>query len=301
LRIVHIDTGAEMRGGQHQVVLLIEALRTAGHESILLAKKDSPLWNAAGDKGIRCYAAGAREVWKRSGDAHIVHAHDAHGHSMAASGSRLPFVVSRRVGFPVKRNALSRLKYSKAARYIAVSQFVAEQLKAAQIPEEKIDVVYDGVPDLGLAEPWSPEFPAITLASADPEKGRDLVERAAAHSGIEVVFSSDLPKDLKRACMFVYISRNEGLGSAALLAMKMGVPVIASAVGGLKEVFVDGVSGLHVNNDVTEIIRAMRRVLANAAATRQIVVKAQERVEEMFTVEHMLRGTLGSYARVFGS
>lgn len=290
-----------MRGGQHQVMLLIEALRSAGHESLLLARKGSPLWDAAGEQGIRCHPASSREVWKRSGDAHVVHAHDAHAHSMAVSGSRLPFVVSRRVAFPVKRTALSRMKYAKPARYLAVSNFVAEQLKSARVPAEKIDVVYDAAPMVEPAEAWSPEFPAVTLASKDPEKGRDLVERAAAHSGIEMLYSEDLPKDLKRASMFVYITRSEGLGSAALLAMSMGVPVVGSAVGGLKEIFTDGVSGLYVNNEVTEIIRAMRKVLASAAATRQMIAAGQARIAEAFTVEHMLRGTLGAYARVFGA
>lgn len=290
-----------MRGGQHQVLLLIEALRSAGHESILLARKDSPLWNAAANQGIRLHGASSREVWKRSGDAHIVHAHDAHAHSMAASGSRLPFVVSRRVAFPVKRSPLSRLKYAKPARYLAVSRFVASQLEAAKVPADKIDVVYDAAPPVTPGEPWSPEFPAVTLASKDPEKGRDLVERAAAHAGIEMIYSDDLQRDLKRASMFVYITRSEGLGSAALMAMQMGVPVIASAVGGMSEIFTDGVSGLYVNNDVTEIIRAMRKVLASGAATRQIIAAAHARITDAFTVEHMLRGTLTGYARVFGA
>jgi hypothetical protein len=290
-----------MRGGQYQVLLLIEALRGAGHDSVLLAKQGSPLWKEAVERGVRCYPAGAREIWKRSGDAHVVHAHDARAHSLAASVSRLPFVVSRRVAFPVKRNALSRLKYAKAARYLAVSKFVAGQLETAQVPSEKIDVVYDAASPAEPAETWSPEFPAVALASKDPEKGRDLIERAAAHSGIEVLYSEDLTRDLKRASMFVYITRSEGLGSAALLAMKMGVPVIASAVGGLKEVFTDSISGWYVNNDVSEIIRAMRRILTNGAATRQVIASAQARIEEAFTVEHLLRGTLTSYARVFGS
>jgi hypothetical protein len=301
LQIVHIDTGDEMRGGQHQLLLLMEALRSAGHESILLAKQTSAVLERARELGIRCYPASSRELWKRSGDAHIVHAHDAHAHTMAASASRVPFVVSRRVAFPVKRTALSRLKYGKAARYLAVSKFVAQQLEAAKIPSERIDVVYDAAPPISPGQPWSPEFPAVTLGTKDPEKGRDLIERAAAHSGIETIFSDDLPQVLKRASMFVYITRNEGLGSAALLAMQMGVPVIASAVGGLKEVLVDGVSGLYVNNEVSEIIKAMRKILANTNATRQMIAAAHARIEESFTVEHMLRGTLGSYARVFGA
>ena len=44
--------------------------------------------------------------------------------------------------------------------------------------------------------------------------------------------------------MFVYITESEGLGSAVLLAMAAGTPVIASRVGGLPEAIEDGVNGL---------------------------------------------------------
>jgi glycosyltransferase involved in cell wall biosynthesis len=287
-----------MRGGQRQVVLLLRALRQARHQSVLLARKYSPLWHAAEQAGFAAYPAQSTELWKRSSDCDLVHAHDAHAHTIAVTASRRPFVVSRRVSFLVKTGLLSALKYRKAARYLAVSQIVMEQLKAANISQDKIDLVYDAVGDVEPAEPWSPEFPAVALASRDPDKGRDLIERAAAHSGIEVIYSDDLPRDLKRASMFVYITRNEGLGSAALLAMKMGVPVVASAVGGLHEVFIDGESGLYVNNDVTDIIKAMRRIFANTGLAHKLITAGKARIEERFTVEHMLQATLASYRRV---
>ena len=73
----------------------------------------------------------------------------------------------------------------------------------------------------------------VALSLEDPAKGRDLVERAAVAAGVPIVLSQDLNADLQNASLFLYISRSEGLGSAALLAMSLGVPVIASRVGGL--------------------------------------------------------------------
>ena len=300
LRVLHIDTGAEMRGGQHQVVLLLKALRDAGHQSTLLARSRSPLWQAASDAGIPVYRASARNVWKHSKRSEIVQAHDARAHTLAAFASRQKFVVSRRVGFPVNRNIASAWKYRKASRFLAVSNFVAKELQTAKIPEDKIDVVYDAVERVPGSETWSPEYPAVALASKDPQKGRTLVEQAAKASGIEMLFSDDLARDLRRASMFVYITRSEGLGSAALLAMNMGVPVIASRVGGLAEVFVDGVSGIYVNNDVTEIVRAMRRVLGTRTQAQSLIDAGKARVAECFTVEQLLRSTLNAYGRAFG-
>ena len=42
MRILHLDAGREMRGGQWQVLRLIEGLAAAGVESILMARENAP-------------------------------------------------------------------------------------------------------------------------------------------------------------------------------------------------------------------------------------------------------------------
>jgi glycogen synthase len=181
---------------------------------------------------------------------------------------------------------------------LAVSHCVAEQLLAADVPAGKIDIVFDGVEPAASTGEWGIDYPAVALASADPRKGRDLVEQAAAAAGIPVHYSSDLEKDLRRASMFVYITRSEGLGSAALLAMSMGIPVVASRVGGLPEAIVDGESGILVSNESPAIARAMRRVLENSALTQAVIANARRRVRKLFSRERLVEGTLNAYRRV---
>lgn len=294
---MHIDTGREMRGGQHQVLLLLKALREAGHQSTLLAREKSPLWSAATAQEFPVYAAGIKQVWQYSRDADVVHAHDGRAHTAAALASRCKFVVSRRVAFPVRGSIASIWKYQRAARFLAVSHSVARELELGGIRKEKIDIVYDGVELQEHTEEWKPEYPALALASRDVKKGRDLVEQAAEIAGMAVVFSEDLARDLRRASMFVYITRSEGLGSAALLAMNMGVPVIVSRVGGLTEVVADRVSGILVENDPREIARAMRSVFDQPAFSVGLIERARARIAQCFTLGHLLRGTLLSYAR----
>jgi glycosyltransferase involved in cell wall biosynthesis len=300
VRILHIDTGAEMRGGQHQVLLLMKQLREAGHECELLAREHGPLWRAGIGADFSTGTAKGSAVLARSGKFDIVHAHDARAHSLAAVSSRRRFVVSRRVAFPVRKSAASSMKYKRAARYLAVSQFVASELKKAGIPERKIDVVYDAIDSPVLSDAWNPEYPAVALATADPQKGRDLIESSAKTSGVEVLYSDDLMRDLTRASIFVYISRSEGLGSAVLLAMQMGVPVIASSVGGLSEIFSDGESGIYVRNEVADIVKAMRRVLANRPLALKLIESGRKRIAEAFTKEHLLAGTIAAYERALG-
>lgn len=279
MRILHIDTGKEIRGGQIQLALTVKGLREAGHDCAVLTGHE----------------LGLAVVWSRSKAFDLVHAHDAHAHTMAALVSRRPFVVSRRVAFPVKRTPTSRWKYARARRFIAVSQFVARELEAAGVPNDKIDIVYDGVEIERAAAGWNAANPAVALGSADPQKGRRLVEQAGHIAGIPIVFSINLTRDLLNASMFVYVTQSEGLGSAALLAMAMGVPVIASRVGGLNEVFEDEVSGLFVANRTEEVAAAMRMVRENPTLAATLISEGKRRVQEKFSKERLIEGTLKSY------
>jgi Glycosyl transferases group 1/Glycosyltransferase Family 4 len=300
VQIVHIDTGPEMRGGQYQVLLLLSALQNAGHQLTLLARKGSPLFVRANQAGFRTVPASLLSVLRCSAAADIVHVHDARAHFMASVAARAPFVVSRRVAFPVKRSPASRWKYARAVRYLAVSRFVAKVLQEAGVNPEKIDVVYDAAAEAGSGA-YDRSAPAVAPASADPQKGRDLVTAAAGISHLPVRFSENLTRDLQRASMLVYITRSEGLGSAALLAMAMGIPVVASYVGGLAEVFEHGISGLYTTNEPHKISEAMLRLLQCPGLAERLIVNAKLRVQERFSVKAMLQSTLASYKRALNA
>jgi glycosyltransferase involved in cell wall biosynthesis len=265
-----------------------------------MARQGSPLFEAAADAGIQVEAAGLPPMFRSSRKLDLVHAHDAHAHTTSAFAARCPFVVSRRVAFPVKRSLASRWKYKRAARYLAVSQFVARELRQAGVDIEKIDVVPDGVPDLepGL---WDPRAPAVALASQDPQKGRDLVTAAAGLASIDVVFSNNIIAHLRRASMFVYITHSEGLGSAALIAMAMGIPVIASRVGGLAEVFEDRASGIYTENSVDEIASAMRRIVNEEIRIQPLIENARKLAETKYSVHQLINRTLASYERALNA
>jgi len=130
-----------------------------------------------------------------------------------------------------------------------------------------------------------------TLARLEPEKGIDVLIRAAALAvhdvpGLRVVVAGEGGRrsalarliaetrapvelvgfrpagEILGTCDFyVQPSRAEAFGMAAAEAMAAGLPVIASAVGGLPEVVVDGVTGLLVPpNDPKALAVAMVRI-----------------------------------------
>ena len=296
MHILHIDLGREMRGGQHQVLLLLKALRVAGHSFTLLTRRASPLFEAANRLKFNVEDVSMMKIRRLSAEHDLVHAHDSRSHTLAALMSRKPFVVSRRVAFPVKTSAFSKWKYGRAARFLAVSEFVAGKLRQAGVTQLKIDVIHDAV-EPAQVQGWSQNAPVIALASDDPQKGRDLLERVSRTCGIPIVFSNNLIQDFAHASAFVYISRSEGFGSAALLAMSMGVPVIASRIDGMVEVVEDGVSGLLVENEVLAIAKAIRRIRMNSELAKTVIQNAHHRAEALFSPSTLLMKTLASYRR----
>ena len=141
----------------------------------------------------------------------------------------------------------------------------------------------------------------VAPATADPKKGSDLVKLAAEITCLPVVFSANLPADLPRARCLLYLSRSEGLGSAALLAMAFGVPVIASRAGGLLEAVRDGETGILTDNRLEPIAAAMRRLWDSPAEAFQMGVRARRRVEEEFAVKRMVDRTFDAYREVAGA
>jgi len=291
MRILHLDAGREMRGGQWQVLRLVEGLAAAGIESTLLARPDAPLFEAVRKGGWRVEPMGLTRAVMLARKHDLVHAHDARSHTLGAIVRGAPLVVSRRVMFAVG----SRWKYGRARRYLAVSEFVKRVLMAGGVPEEKISVVYDGVPVLE-SEPGSA---ILAPANAgDPQKGAPLAMEAARLAGVEIQLSTDLERDLRRAAVFVYVTHSEGLGSGVLLAMSAGVPAVASNVGGLPEVISHRENGLLVDNVAAEIAAAIRELRDDPAMARRLGGAGRRTVIERFTVDHMVRRTIEVYWQV---
>jgi glycosyltransferase involved in cell wall biosynthesis len=226
----------------------------------------------------------------------LVHAHDARAHTIGLLAAK-PLVVSRRVAFPVGRGVASGWKYRRAAHYIAVSRCVERTLIDVGVDSEKITVVYDGVP----VDCWPKKVECTQVLAVDmddPGKGKKIVEAAAAFADIPVHFSDNLIRDLPAAALFVYITDLEGLGSAVLLAMAARTPVLASRVGGLPEIVEDGTTGVLTSNEPRAVARQIQRLLADPLLASRLAARARSRVENEFSLDRMVNGTLQVYERI---
>jgi len=174
---LHLDAGREFRGGQRQVLYLLEGLRARGYRVLLCSPRQSPLHERAAAAGIPCapltlrsgldFASAVRLVrLVRDGEFDIVHAHDAHSHSiaMAAQGiGRLPalgqrLVVTRRsIGQAAGR--LDKLKYAQPGiTYVAISNAARDSLLRLGVQPGRIAVVPSGIAPRPAArrgdDPW---------------------------------------------------------------------------------------------------------------------------------------------------
>jgi L-malate glycosyltransferase len=114
-----------------------------------------------------------------------------------------------------------------------------------------------------------------------------------------VVFAgqqTDVAGCLAAADIVAMPSLKEGLGVAALEAMAAERPVVASRVGGLAEVVVDGESGLLVTpGDPAPLADAIAALIADPALRRCLAEVGRARVLARYTAARMADGTLACY------
>jgi glycosyltransferase involved in cell wall biosynthesis len=147
----------------------------------------------------------------------------------------------------------------------------------AHLPDVKVLLVGDGV----LRRPMEEKAEALGLSDA-------------------VIFTGirrDVPEILALLDVFVLPSLWEGLPIALLEAMAAGLPVVATRVGGVPEVVVDGVTGLLVPpRDPEALSEAILTLLQDPDLRQKMGQAGQDRVREYFSVERMVKRTENLYA-----
>ena len=119
-----------------------------------------------------------------------------------------------------------------------------------------------------------------------------------------VAFCGSLPhekvmKQLNEADIFLHPSLSEGFCNAVVEAQAMGVPVVCSDAGGLKENVVDGESGFVVPRRDPQALAEKLALLARDPALRQAMGTAgRKRVQSHFQLEDQLRAFESFYEMI---
>lgn len=91
----------------------------------------------------------------------------------------------------------------------------------------------------------------------------------------------------------------EGLGVVLIEAMELGLPVVASNVGGIPDVVVDGVSGILVPEKNPEALAsAYKRLAAEPELQKQLLEGARKRIDECFNWSKIVERQIAVYGKV---
>ncbi|XQF12340.1 glycosyltransferase family 4 protein [Burkholderia aenigmatica] len=101
---------------------------------------------------------------------------------------------------------------------------------------------------------------------------------------------------LRGASVFCLPSRFEAFGIAALEAMFLGVPVVASRVGGLCDLVEDGVSGCLVDpGDASALADSLRDLLCDAGRRKRMGAAGRDRACRLYAVEVVMAQYVDCY------
>jgi glycosyltransferase involved in cell wall biosynthesis/phosphoheptose isomerase len=135
----------------------------------------------------------------------------------------------------------------------------------------------------------------------DVQRLRGVAERCGVADRVELrgrVERPDLPALLRSADAVVCAPWYEPFGIVPLEAMACGVPVVASAVGGMIDTVVDGVTGVHVApRDPERLAAALRGLLAQPERRAAIGRAGVRRARRLYDWGRVATATLDVYAR----
>jgi glycosyltransferase involved in cell wall biosynthesis len=123
------------------------------------------------------------------------------------------------------------------------------------------------------------------------------IERLGLQDRVELLGTrTDIPELLANADVFVLATESEGLPMSVLEAMAAGLPVVASAVGGVPEVVRDGETGALVPpRDSAALAEALGRIVADPALRDRLGEAGRQRVQSEFSLERFEREHLELY------
>lgn len=214
------------------------------------------------------------------------------------------------------------INVSEANRQLALRHGIAES--------ERMLTIWNGIPDTARrARPDAPVAPTVVMvARFVPQKDQSLLLHAFARakSSAKLVFVGDGPllsavkeeanqlglgnrvrflgqrfdiaEILADAHVFALATRWEGFPLSILEAMRAGLPVVASDVGGVSEAIDDGVTGYLANcGDVDQFHARLQALLDDPGLRRRMGNAGRARYQSHFTLQQMLAKTLAVYRK----
>jgi len=238
-----IDTERVWRGGQDQLLTLLQGLRQCGHGIHLICHPNTLLENHARGSGIAVHPLRIRSEVDlvfffrlffaiRRIRPQILAFNTPKAILLGTLASRFSSVrariIFRRVNFPLRKGIFTFIKYTWGIDcVIAISESIRLQMQIGGLPSSKIRTIYEGIdlslaPRLNRAETRQPGKPAVagTVAHLSPEKGLKYLIEAAS-----------LIPEVQKRLRFVVVGDGECLKELEQLVESKGLPGIFKFAG----------------------------------------------------------------------
>lgn len=247
--------------------------------------------------------------------------------------SKTPYVITRRVDKRPKSDPFTRAMYSRAAAIAGLSSAVVRCLKsydptleplripsaASGVPSDPkwveafrarflgkflvghvaaLDVAHKGQLTLvAAAAKLERDYPEIHFIIVGSGRDEERLRQAAAPlSNMSFMGWVDNVGDyLASFDIFVFPSKHEGLGSILIDAMQFGLPIVATAVGGIPDLVIDGENGILIGEDDADALAAAITRLFSDAALRDAIARANRLRAGDYRPEIMTARYLGLY------
>ena len=328
-QLLLLARGLRQRGYEPLVVAppgspLVQRLRRAGIATSAVAMRGD--WDLVAARRIRSLA--------RTWNAGIVHAHDARAHAIALIAlldrPRIPLIVTRRVAQPPR--GIRRQYTGRVTRFLAASEAARDALARGGVDPARIEIVYPGVPAPVVDKPrnWRTEcrWPAESVvcgvvgAGADAEGSLlwSIAERVspdarrrarlitfggpgsgacevAGVAAFRAGFVDELHPALAGVDILVHLATTDGVGTAIIDAMALGIPPITFAVSGFTALVDPQRTGVVVPpGDIGAFADALSHLILADTERRTLAAHGPSR-SARFSVERMVDRVEGEYRR----
>ena len=179
---------------------------------------------------------------------------------------------------------------SRAWRVVAPSDYLRDHIISWGVEPERVVLIHNGIalPVPTEAPRERPEgFLVVSIGRRVPWKGFEALERVVAREqGWKLFVAETLPRPqalgwAKVADVFVLNSSYEGLSHTLLEVMSLGVPIIATNIGGNPELIRDKIEGLLIPaNDNEALHQTLKTIEQNPESARKLGAAAAVRAKE---------------------
>lgn len=259
----------------------------------------------------------------------LLHAHETKAAQFAYITSimtKIPYIITRRVSFRIKKSFFSKALYLNAKTTVVLSRAIKHEILKVS-PQAFIDIIpsaftnqeIDKEKSQKIKERFKGKFLIGHIGALEDSKGQIYIIEAAkllkkTHPNLHFLllgkgkdekilkqkidnldnvtlegFVDNVHDYISTFDLFVFPSTNEGLGSSLLDVMSLGVPIIASDVGGIPDVIKDKYNGVLIPSRDSKILSEQIIALYQDEKMREILLNNGKKEIKKYSAKNMAK------------